>query len=140
MSMSETGSSERLHGLDALRGAALLLGVVLHGSMSFFPTQIWIVGDAQRSVWASGLFFVIHLFRMTTFFLIAGLFAHMMLGRAGVWGFVKNRLVRIAAPLAVFWGPVLTAIVVVLIWNAGLQGITAADAPPTPEYDWTNIR
>ena len=139
MSMSETGSSERLHGLDALRGGALLLGVVLHGSMSFFPTQIWIVGDDQRSVWASGLFFVIHLFRMTTFFLIAGLFAHMMLGRAGVWGFVKNRLVRIAAPLAVFWGPVLTAIVVVLIWNAGLQGMTAADAPPTPEYDWTNI-
>ncbi|MBU2032005.1 MAG: acyltransferase family protein [Alphaproteobacteria bacterium] len=139
MSMSETGSSERLHGLDALRGGALLLGVVLHGSMSFFPTQIWIVGDDQRSVWASGLFFVIHLFRMTTFFLIAGLFAHMMLGRAGVWGFVKNRLARIAAPLAVFWGPVLTAIVVVLIWNAGLQGMTAADAPPTPEYDWTNI-
>lgn len=139
MSASEIERSERLHGLDALRGAALLLGVVLHGAMSFFPTQIWIVADDQRSVWASGLFFIIHLFRMATFFLIAGLFAHMMIGRRGVWGFVKNRMVRIAAPLAVFWGLVLTAIVAVLIWNASLQGLTAADAPPQPTYDWTNM-
>ena len=139
MTTSDFDRTERLHGLDALRGAALLLGVVLHGVMSFFPTQIWIVADDQRSVWASGLFFAIHLFRMATFFLIAGLFAHMMVGRRGVWGFVKNRMVRIAAPLAVFWGLVLTAIVVVLIWNASLQGLTAADAPPQPTYDWTNM-
>lgn len=139
MTTSEIERVERLHGLDALRGAALLLGVGLHGAMSFFPTQIWIVADDQRSVWASGLFFVIHLFRMATFFLIAGLFAHMMIGRRGVWGFAKNRLVRIAAPLAVFWGLVLTAIVAVLIWNASLQGLTAADAPPQPTYDWSNV-
>ena len=139
MSTSEIDRSERLHGLDALRGGALLLGVVLHAAMSFFPTQIWIVADDQRSVWASGLFFVIHLFRMATFFLIAGLFAHMMIGRRGVWGFVKNRMVRIAAPFGVFWGVVLAAIVAVLIWNASLQGLTAADAPPPPTYDWTNM-
>ncbi|MFN3837442.1 MAG: acyltransferase family protein [Brevundimonas sp.] len=139
MSASETVQSERLHGLDALRGGALLLGVVLHAAMSFFPTQIWIVGDDQRSVWASGLFFVIHLFRMTVFFIIAGLFAHMMLGRMGVRGFLRNRMIRIAAPLGVFWGVILAAIVAVLIWNAGLQGLTAGDAPPPPKYDWTNM-
>ncbi|WP_288757494.1 acyltransferase family protein [uncultured Brevundimonas sp.] len=139
MTASEIDRSERLHGLDGLRGAALMLGVVLHAAMSFFPTQIWIVGDDQRSAWASGLFFVIHVFRMTTFFMIAGLFAHMMLARRGMWGFVKNRMVRIAAPLAVFWGVVLMAIVAVLIWNASLQGMTAAEAPPPPTYDWTNI-
>jgi len=27
----------------------------------------------------------------------------------------------------------------VLIWNASLQGLTAADAPPPPTYDWTNM-
>jgi peptidoglycan/LPS O-acetylase OafA/YrhL len=139
MTACEIDRSERLHGLDGLRGAALMLGVVLHAAMSFFPTQIWIVGDDQRSAWASGLFFVIHLFRMTTFFLIAGLFAHMMLARRGAWRFVKNRMVRIGAPLAVFWGAVLAAIVAVLIWNASLQGLTAADAPPAPTYDWTNV-
>jgi glucans biosynthesis protein C len=139
MTTTDIDRTERLHGLDALRGGALLLGVVLHGAMSFFPTQIWIVADDQRSAWASGLFFVIHLFRMASFFLIAGLFAHMMLGRRGVWGFVKNRLIRIATPLSVFWGLIMAAIVAVLIWNASLQGLTAADAPPPPTYDWTNI-
>lgn len=139
MTASAFDQTERLHGLDGLRGAALLLGVVLHATLSFFPTQIWIVADDQKSVWASGLFFVIHLFRMASFFLIAGLFAHMMLKRRGVTGFIKDRMVRIAGPLAAFWGPVLAGIVAVLIWNASLMGLTAADAPPPPKYDWTNI-
>ena len=139
MAADDIKTGERLHGLDALRGAALLLGLVLHGAMAFFPTPIWVVADDQRSVWASGLFFAIHLFRMATFFLIAGLFAHMMLARRGLVRFGINRLARIAGPLAVFWGPSLTAIVAVLIWNAGLQGLTAADAPPPPTYDWTNL-
>lgn len=139
MAADDIKTGERLHGLDALRGAALLLGLVLHGAMAFFPTPIWVVVDDQRSVWASGLFFAIHLFRMATFFLIAGLFAHMMLARRGLVRFGINRLTRIAGPLAVFWGPSLTAIVAVLIWNAGLHGLTAADAPPPPTYDWTNL-
>lgn len=139
MTASAFDQGERLHGLDGLRGAALLLGVVLHASLSFFPAQIWIVADDAKSVWASGLFFVIHLFRMVSFFLIAGLFGHMMLKRRGAMGFIKNRLIRIAAPLAVFWGPVLGGIVAVLVWNASLHGMTAADAPPPPTYDWTNI-
>lgn len=139
MTASAFEQTERLHGLDGLRGAALLLGVVLHATLSFFPAQIWIVADDQKSVWASGLFFVIHLFRMGSFFLIAGLFARMMLKRRGVMGFIKDRMVRIAGPLAAFWGPVLAGIVAVLIWNASLMGLAAADAPPPPKYDWTNI-
>ena len=98
-------SDDRLHGLDALRGIALLLGVVLHTLMSFFPVPIWIVVDSETSPVASVLFFAIHLFRMTTFFLIAGLFAHMMLGRKGLWGFLRDRLIRIAGPLVGLWWP-----------------------------------
>nr|WP_314431658.1 acyltransferase family protein [uncultured Brevundimonas sp.] len=139
MTASAFDQTERLHGLDGLRGAALLLGVVLHASLSFFPAQIWIVADDQKSVWASGLFFVIHLFRMASFFLIAGLFGHMMLKRRGTAGFIKDRLIRIAGPLAAFWFPVMAGIVAVLVWNASLMGLTAADAPPPPKYDWTNI-
>jgi len=134
MSASEIDRSERLHGLDALRGGALLLGVVLHGAMSFFPTQIWIVADDQRSAWASGLFFVIHLFRMATFFLIAGLFAHMMLQRRGVGGFVINRLIRIAGPLVVFWPLAMAGIIAVVIWIGVRMNLTAADAPPPPAF------
>jgi len=131
----------RLHGLDALRAGALLLGVVLHASLSFFPEQIWIAADGSRSIGAAWLFFAIHLFRMTAFFLIAGLFAHMMLARKGWAGFLKDRAVRIAGPLLAFWFPVMAGIVTALVWNAHANGLVApgAEPPPPPTYDWTNF-
>lgn len=141
MSPSETRPPERLHGLDALRGGALLLGVVLHASLSFFPQQIWIVADDSRSIGAAWLFFAIHLFRMTSFFLIAGLFAHMMLSRKGWWGFARDRAVRITGPLLAFWFPVMAGIVTALVWNAHANGmiVPGAPPPPPPTYDWTNV-
>lgn len=134
-------AGDRLHGLDALRAGALLLGLVLHASLAFFPQQIWIVADDSRSVGAAWLFFAIHLFRMTAFFLIAGLFAHMMLARKGWWGFAKDRLNRIAGPLAVFWTPVMAGIITALVWNAHVSGLITPGAPPPPPptYDWTNF-
>jgi len=141
MTHSETRPSERLHGLDALRGGALLLGVVLHASLSFFPQQIWIVADDSRSIGAAWLFFAIHLFRMTAFFLIAGLFAHMMLSRKGWWGFARDRAVRITGPFLAFWFPVMAGIVTALVWNAHANGLVVPGAPPPPPptYDWTNV-
>jgi len=135
MSLTTCPSPEdRLHGLDALRGIALLLGVVLHTLMSFFPIPIWVVVDDQTSPVASVIFFAIHLFRMTTFFLIAGLFAHMMLGRKGLWGFVRDRLVRIAGPLVGLWWLALGAIIAVLLWNVAIRngGTLPTDGPPPP--------
>ena len=51
---STTPHSERLHGLDALRGIALILGVVLHASLSYLPTPIWLFPDDQPSPVAKG--------------------------------------------------------------------------------------
>lgn len=132
---------ERLHGLDALRGGALLLGVVLHASLAFFPQQTWIVADNSTSIGAAWLFFAIHLFRMTAFFLIAGLFAHMMLARKGWFGFARDRFIRITGPLAAFWLPVMAGIITALVWNANVQGWVdpSAPPPPPPTYDWTNF-
>ena len=134
MSSSETDSSGRLHGLDALRGTALLLGVVLHASMSYFPVTIWIVPDTVNSPVASALFFAIHLFRMTSFFLIAGLFAHMMLGRRGTLGFIRDRLSRIAGPLFGLWWVIFPAFVAVIVWMAAIRngGSIPTDGPPPP--------
>ncbi|QTC91392.1 acyltransferase family protein [Brevundimonas goettingensis] len=141
MSASEIERSERLHGLDALRGGTLLLGVVLHASMSFIPAPIWIVSDERQSVGAGVLFFAIHIFRMATFFLLAGLFAHMMLGRRGVGGFLKDRFIRIGGPLGVFWTPVMAAIIAVLIWSAARQAAGAPMGPPPhpPTYTLLTI-
>ncbi len=134
MPSSETDPSGRLHGLDALRATALLLGVVLHASMSYFPVTIWIVPDTDNSPVASVIFFAIHLFRMTSFFLIAGLFAHMMLDRRGTGGFIRDRATRIAGPLAAFWFPMLAAIIAGLIWMAAIRngGTIPTGGPPPP--------
>lgn len=131
---SETAPCGRLHGLDALRGGALLLGVVLHGSLSYQPTVIWPFPDEQTSPWATVIFFAIHLFRMTTFFLIAGLFAHMLLQQRGLWGFIRDRLGRIAGPLFGMWWVVFPAVIAVLVWKAAIDngGTIPTGGPPPP--------
>ena len=70
--------STRLTALDAIRAAALLLGIVLNASLSFVPgigTELW-----QMSV----TMFVIHIFRMSVFFFLAGPLARALLERRGV--------------------------------------------------------
>ncbi len=138
---SLSAPAARLHGLDALRGGALLLGVVLHAALAYFPAAIWIVPDSQTSPVAGALFFAIHLFRMTTFFLLAGLFGHMMLGRRGAGGFIRDRLSRIAGPLMAFWTPLFAGFVAVLIWMAVIAngGTLPTDSPPPPPMTVDNF-
>lgn len=126
---------ERYHALDAVRGFALILGVFFHATLSFLPgPQLWVAVDSQRSVELSVLFFVLHIFRMTVFFVLAGFFARLLLDRRGTWGFIKNRVMRIAMPLAMFWPLVISGIVAVAIWAAvqanGGQPLEGEPPPP----------
>ena len=111
----------RLHGLDAVRAFALLLGVVLHATMSFWPgfsAQGWPIADVSTSWTAATIFYVIHMFRMTTFFLIAGFFAHMVVDRKGVPVFIKDRGKRIALPFVVGWlvCSILLGVIMTVAW------------------------
>jgi peptidoglycan/LPS O-acetylase OafA/YrhL len=136
-------ADERLHALDALRAIALLLGVVLHAAMAFIPSPvipIWIVADNDPTPAMAVLFFAIHLFRMATFFLIAGYFAKLLLDRRGVWGFAKNRLVRIAGPLVTFWAPVFGGILACAIWAVWIRnGHSFPPGPPPPPMTVENF-
>jgi hypothetical protein len=129
--------SARLHALDAVRGGALLAGVVFHATVSFLPTPpgipVWIVMDRERSLTLAVLFHLLHTFRMTTFFLIAGFFAHLMVQRRGVGGFVRDRLRRIGIPLVVGWPILIVAIIAVTIWGA-VASAHGAPLPPAPKY------
>lgn len=127
------GSGERWHALDAVRAGALLLGVVLHASMSFVPgQQIWAVHD-QESPSLGVVFFVSHVFRMPLFFLMAGFFGRMALERRGLRGFVRDRLKRIALPLAAFWPLSFATLTALFIWGFVRQhGLEAAKAAPPP--------
>jgi glucan biosynthesis protein C len=130
---------ERLHALDAVRGFALILGVFFHTALAFLPgPQLWIVMDPSRSVELSTTFYVLHIFRMTLFFVLAGFFGRMLLQQRGLGGFIANRAMRIVLPLASFWFPVLSVIIAVLIWSAiqANGGTPPTDAPPPPPLAW----
>src|SRR3954451_5733383 len=104
-------ASERLHALDAVRGLALLLGIVLHATLSFVSAspRFWIIQDTHPSAALGLLSFTIHVFRMTTFFLMAGFFARMSVHRRGSWGFVRDRLQRIGLAVVIGWAALFLA-------------------------------
>jgi peptidoglycan/LPS O-acetylase OafA/YrhL len=130
--------TERLHGLDALRGFALLLGVALHASMSFLPgaQYVWVTSDLHASVGVGLFFFVPHMFRMLLFFLLAGFFGRLLCERLGTRGFVRDRWQRIAKPLLIFWLPLFAAIIAVLAWGAmrANGGEMPKETPPGPSF------
>ncbi len=128
-------NSERLHALDAVRATVLLLGIVFHATLSFLPgpNGIWIVMDTHRSLALAVLFHTLHIFRMATFFLIAGFFAHMSFHKKGARGFIRDRLKRIGIPLIVGWPILFGSIVAATIWGAVVMA-HGAKLPPPPKY------
>lgn len=123
---------DRLHGLDAFRGCALFLGVVEHSAMAYMLPPSWIVINSQTSGVAGALFFFIHMFRMTAFYVVAGLFAHLMIQRRGWVGFVKDRSSRIAGVLFAMWPVVCAAIIGVTVFNAAIHKGGGNEGPPPP--------
>lgn len=86
--------------LDALRAGAMLLGIVLHASLSFFPS-FWMVTDRRQDSAFGILFAAIHGFRMPLFFVMSGFFSAMLLHRRGRGALVKHRFQRVFLPLLV---------------------------------------
>lgn len=138
-SVSPAPPSDRLHGLDALRGFALLLGVVLHALMAYMPgaQYFWLVSDTSSTLAANLGFYWIHLFRMTTFFLLAGYFGRLLFERFGALGFARDRLRRIVVPLIAGWPIVMFAITIPLIWLAWIKGGGSLPQEPAPGPKFT---
>ena len=134
--------TERLHALDAVRALALLLGILLHASMSFLPgPQIWVTQDVAAGEGFSFAFLVPHIFRLTLFFFIAGFFARMAIEKRGVIGFLGDRGKRIALPLVIFWGPLFAMITAVFIWGflKANGGVVPEGTPPPPPLELATL-
>lgn len=93
-------SSDRIHGFDALRAFALLLGIVIHAVMPFLSPafQIWPVVEPNRSILYTLFAIGIHAFRLQTFFLLAGFFTALLIQKRGLHSFLINRMQRIVIP------------------------------------------
>ena len=97
---------QRLHALDSLRAAMMLLGIVLHGALAYMTIYLgegWPFQDQQTHVFFDALVSFIHAFRMPVFFVIAGFFAALLYQQRGPQELILNRLQRVALPLLLSW-------------------------------------
>ncbi|MDX1999016.1 MAG: acyltransferase family protein [Thermoanaerobaculia bacterium] len=123
--MLQAEPTDRHHALDAARAFALLLGIVLHATMSFFlpiPAQ-----DVSSSTTLAVTFYVIHTFRMSLFFLLAGFLAHHVFHRRGLRAFLADRAKRIVVPMTVGWLVLAPPLLALVIWG---QSRTFPTGPP----------
>ena len=126
-------TSGRYHSLDALRATMMLLGLVLHTAINYLPAipeaADWPYQDTATSLVFAWLVAFIHMFRMPTFFVVAGFFAALVYETRGPRAFLRHRLRRLGVPLLVAW-PLLYA---VLVGSAPYAQAFTAAPPPHPE-------
>jgi peptidoglycan/LPS O-acetylase OafA/YrhL len=91
---------QRRTDLDALRSFAMLLGIALHASLSFFVFP-WPVHDTQRSDLLPLFLVAVHGFRMPLFFLLSGYFTMLVYRRRGLKSLLEQRFTRIFLPLVI---------------------------------------
>ncbi len=126
----------RYHGLDALRAWAMSMGIVLHAAWIMVPGEAGAPKtDASASNWTDYLCLSIHTFRMQLFFVLAGLFACLLVRKRGMWKFAWNRCLRIGVPLVLAW-LVLCPIMVYQYNVAGIQSGAILGSSSAWELTW----
>lgn len=94
-------ADERIHGLDAVRAFALLIGVAMHVVGPWLENLPDATFRQTPSATAAAIWFFPHIFRMPLFFLVAGYFGRLLAERYKTGQFVKDRARRIALPLVI---------------------------------------
>ncbi len=80
--------------------------------------------------------FLIHIFRMPLFFLLAGFFAHALFQRQGTRQFLRNRAMRILLPLVIGWMVCFVCIAGVVMWH--LTKLNGGEIPQSIPPDLVN--
>ena len=89
----------RIGFLDTARALLLLLGIPFHASEIYRLSGGWLIASPDASFAATALGCTIHVFRMPAFFVLAGLFAAMLLARRGDRAWLVERCRRLGVPL-----------------------------------------
>ena len=71
------GSSTRIHSMDALRASTMLLLVPVHAA-------VLISLNGHEGVWATAIYWIVHVFRLPLFFAMSGFFLALLLVPQGV--------------------------------------------------------
>lgn len=119
------GPREHWPGLVSLRALAMLLGVTLHASIAYMPTQMkgltWIIQDSP-SVVCDVTFWWVHAWRLPLFFFLSGFFAKLTMDRHGTKGFAIRRFKRVFIPYIVAVYTILPLQYIVFAWGWYVTG------------------
>jgi len=88
----------RIYYLDCMRGFLMMLGVVLHAANVYGVRGTWEIHDAAGVPAFDLLSDLIRLFRMPSFFIVAGFFASMSLTQRSASQFLAERACRLLPP------------------------------------------
>jgi len=112
---NETLKTDRIHSLDALRATMMMLGIVLHSTETYSVGYdgVWPHDPYDSHILMNFLNSLIHLFRMPSFFLIAGFFGAMLFYERGPVKMLNNRVKRLVLPFIVF----LLLLHPIIIWS-----------------------
>ncbi|MDJ0391140.1 acyltransferase family protein [Roseomonas sp. E05] len=97
---SQEPGSRRWDDLDQLRAILMLAGIPYHVGLVYASHATWIVDSPDESQAMTWLVQFSHTFRMPAFFLLAGLFAMLLVRRRGPGPWLAGRMKRIGIPLA----------------------------------------
>lgn len=96
---------QAIHGSDAMRAVMMMLGLVIHASMTYSDVDygnVWPLKDVTHTSHAFHILIeFIHVFRMPAFFVIAGFFGALLFYKKSPKAMLSNRLHRIVYPFIV---------------------------------------
>ena len=114
-------NTQRHHGLDALRGIAAILVVLLHAGIPYMTNPlaylVWPARDAHPSPFVDALTWCTECFLMPLFFLLAGFFSIGMLVSRGEKKFIEGRTRRLMVTQVAAGSVILPACLI--IWSLG---------------------
>ncbi|MEN9677133.1 MAG: Glucans biosynthesis protein [Verrucomicrobiota bacterium] len=119
-------SHQRLHDLDALRAAAMLIGIAYHAALSFSIGFPWMVQDVSQDTGAFVFQAWVHGFRMQLFMLVSGFFTAMLWRQKGLKALLWHRCRRVLFPCLLG----LITVVPAMGWAVGFAAKTMSSAPP----------
>lgn len=93
--------SDYEHYWDPLRALLMLLGIPYHASLLYSHALPWDIKDFETSPFLSALGAALVTFRMPAFFLVAGYFSTMVIGKKGRTRWLKQRFLRLGVPFIV---------------------------------------
>ncbi|MES1225299.1 MAG: acyltransferase family protein [Bacteroidota bacterium] len=135
--MDNRTNSERIYALDSLRAIMMLLGIVIHASITFGRIDYgtaWPIKDSSTSFAFDIIVSFIHSFRMPVFFVAAGFFGALLFYRKGPKKMLLNRFNRILLPF-------LAGVIIIypLVFFAVVYSKSAIAGAPSPLTNAWNV-